>query len=136
MTNSVLNEKKVTKSKNTENLSQTERIKIRDGNRVVFLELDKIVYFIASLRKSKLIDTGGNLTVVSHSLCELEQLLPKPLFVRAGRHYLINTGFLHEVDMRKKICTLQSALKTFVLENLSERSLKTITKNSNFSISI
>ena len=114
-------------------------IKLRigiSGSKYLFVDICNIIYFSASGRNTIAIHTNDIKTElrVSHSLGQLEKLLTEYAFVRAGRSYLINMKYLHEVDIIKKTCTLSFESKNIVLNSLSDNAVKSLTKADSYEI--
>lgn len=117
----------------------TGKIKVRlPGDKVLLLYLDEITYFIASGKYAYIHTTLEiNRELVFHSLANLEQLLPKSAFVRAGRRHLLNLAYVHKIDIRKGICTMRvDKNNIFEINDLSNRAIKAIITNDSLQVSI
>ncbi len=76
--------------------SPLNRIKIKKGDRIFFIEYDEIFYF-SSEDKYTFAHTGKGNFIVDYSLQQLEQKLPSHQFFRIHRNTLINLNYLKEI---------------------------------------
>jgi DNA-binding LytR/AlgR family response regulator len=115
------------------------KIKVRlSGDKLLLLHIHEITYFMAYGKYAYLhTTTKANKELIFHSLSALETLLPKSLFIRAGRSHLLNLMYIHKIDIRKKICTMQiDSNNSFDIKDLSDRAIKAIVTNDNLQVYI
>lgn len=73
-----------------------DRIAIKKGNRILFLESDNIAYFKSEDKYTFAVGSHGE-EIVTQTLTELEKSLDPQQFVRIHRGYLINRDHLLEL---------------------------------------
>jgi two-component system LytT family response regulator len=73
------------------------RIASRVGERITFLDLDAVAYFVAKDKLTYAV-VKGHLHCVDQTIAELEQRLDSARFVRIHRAVLLNVDFIHEVN--------------------------------------
>ncbi len=75
---------------------QPERIAVRLGERVTFLDLTSITHFRAE-DKLTFAMAGGKTYAIDHSIAELERRLDQRRFVRIHRATLVNAAWVREI---------------------------------------
>lgn len=72
------------------------KLKIKEGDRIFFLDFDQIYYFSAEEKYTVVHSIKGDF-VIDDSLNSLEEMLPESTFFRIHRNTLINLNYLQEV---------------------------------------
>ena len=75
-----------------------DRIASRIGDRVEFVELDRVTHFFAN-DKLTFASTAAKNFVIDHTIQELEQKLDPRKFIRIHRATLLNVHYVHELHM-------------------------------------
>ncbi|RYF99455.1 MAG: response regulator transcription factor, partial [Chitinophagaceae bacterium] len=100
---------------NPENSKYKNRFLAKTGQKLTFVETDKIRLFEADNKIVYLLDSDGNRFVIEYTLERLEQLLDPRAFFRVNRSYLVNIASIQHIkpyfNNRLKICLKGSMLK-------------------------
>jgi len=73
------------------------RIATRVGERITFLDLDAVAYFVAKEKLTYAV-VKGHMHCIDQTITELELRLDPSRFVRIHRALLLNVDFIHEVN--------------------------------------
>lgn len=90
------------------------RIASRVGERITFLDLDAVAYFVAKDKLTYAV-VKEHLHCVDQTIAELEQRLDSARFVRIHRAVLLNVDFIHEVNSwfaGRVVVSLKDAART------------------------
>jgi len=86
---------------------EKEKICFSTRTRRLFLDPTEIIYIEADRTSSELHCTNNRVITASHSLKEMEQLLPASQFLRINRSQIINKHHLTEIVHNTRKCTLK-----------------------------
>lgn len=106
------------------------KIGIHDLGKITVINIDKIVYCEADSNYTWIHLYNSNL-LVSKSLKHIESQLPKSLFIRIHKSYLINTDYIKIISRRinKLFVILESNQELPISRRKKTRVLKEISKN-------
>ncbi len=76
--------------------SSLKRLKVHIGDKILFIDLDDVVYF-ESKNKYTFLHTSDKEYLLDGTLTELEQKLDKSIFIRIHRSYIVNVKFIQEL---------------------------------------
>lgn len=89
----------------TKSMGEDEYLKVKDGNKTIFLKYNDIDY-IEGMKDYVKIHNINKSIVTMTTLKSLEQLLPKEGFIRVQKSYIINIKKIVSVESSKVILTL------------------------------
>ncbi|NJM35449.1 MAG: response regulator transcription factor [Rhodomicrobium sp.] len=78
------------------------RIKIRDGSRLHFLDLDNVIWFEAANQYVQIHTRNGDFLISSESLNSLQEKADGDKFVRVHRSALVNVNFVSAIRVDEK----------------------------------
>jgi two-component system LytT family response regulator len=91
-------------------------LKFKSYRGILFLRPENIVYIKADRNYAVLRLTDGAEQDVFESLGEIENNLPKDIFLRTGKSYIINRHYIRQLDIKTESVQLESACGTYNIE--------------------
>lgn len=83
------------------NPDQSNRVVVKDGNKIKIIPIAQIQYFEAADDYVKIITAEGSF-LKNKTMASFEKLLPAQLFVRVHRSYIVNVQLISRIDAHEK----------------------------------